>query len=242
MRHSSQVTRMTTPAKLNFTHDAALVQIGQAQQLATTLCGTLEINSSHCSKSITLPVPTIRLTFHGVSFTFRDNFHDLNLLVESTRDIALPLSFFYTAMSFAQYMEALSRKRNYSYEHWTDAEMDDPRILRVKRPNGTWSEVRGDEKDRWASRLNSVDWYVRDWSGGSMVAEGPVPFTEETFFYYTPTAYAEGIRPTPTPYMAPCKAFLNCLRDWETLERICAGIKEFLTPTAICHPTNSSRK
>lgn len=218
------------PSESSFTHPAALEQIGRASELNRRLGGELRLTGSHASKSIPLPVQAIELP--GVRFTFRDNFHDINLLVEADREVRLPLSFFYKPMTFADYMAAVKSKRNYSYQHWTDEEMADPRILRVPHPKGSWSEVCGAEKDRWTARMSDTSWYVRDWSGGSITAVGPVPFTEETVFYHAQTAHAQGIQSSALPYMEHSKIFMNCLRDWDELVRVCLGIVEHLKSEA----------
>ena len=212
---------MSTPI---FSHEAANSQIGKAHQLAARLgMPGFAIKSSHTSKGILLPVPT--LSIEGLSFTFRDNFHDLNLLVKSDREINMRLDFFYTPQSLDWYKENIDRNRNYSFRDWTDEEISDPRILRVQRKNGSWKEIEGDEKGRWNERMTSTAWYCNDWSGGELLYSGPCPFAEETLFYPAPNAYAEGISSHAKTYMGPCKEFLNYVNDWQELERLCIGIK-----------------
>lgn len=224
-----------TELMLQFPHDAARAQIIRAKDLARELGGgKLVINSQHYSKSIKLPVPTIILP--GLSFTFRDNFHDLNLLVECDKMMDIPLDFLYKPQSFEWYMEAINSKRGYSYRDWSDDEMNNPQVLRVQRKRGTpgWQEISGDEKDRWAERMTSTEWYTHDWSSGVLITTGPNnPFDASTTFYHAPRAYAEGIVCEPwarvsrgdfKPYTKPCKSFLNCINGWDEMVSICKGI------------------
>ena len=221
---------------IQFTHPAALQQIGQIHQLAQYLnAAAVDINHSHTSKSITLPVPTI--TMPGLTFMLRDNFHDLNLYVRADEVLNLPLSFFYKPRTFAWYQETIQSKRAYSFAAWTDDEMNDPRVLRVLRKNGNgWSEICGDAKDRWAARDRSTDWYSRDWSGGMLIHVGPVPFTDATVFYATGHAFAQGIPHPAKPYDGPCREFMNEVNDWEELTRLCLGIAEYVSTNKGAQP------
>lgn len=160
----------------------------------------------------------------GISYTCQNNFYDWNLLVESDKVIDMPLSFFYTLLTFAWYMENINEKRGYSFAGWTDEEMNDPRILRVQCSYG-WSKVSGEEKDRWDNRMTSTDWYDRDWSSGKLIAVGPNPFNEDTVFYSAPKAQAEGIKGFHEPYTGPCKAFILQLNTWEEVVNVCSSIK-----------------
>ena len=209
---------------IEFTHAAALQQIGLIQQLAARLGATFTVAHFHTSKSIKLPVPTIKLG--GLTLMLRDNFHDLNLYVKSDRVLTFPLNFFYQQPNdYAWYLGQIERKREYCFRDWTDDEVNDPRILRVLRKNGNgWSEIRGDEKDRWAARASSTAWYSQDWSSGELLTEGPTPFTNETVFYRAGRAYAEGIPAHAKPYSQPCCEFILALDSWEELTRIAVGV------------------
>ena len=158
--------------------------------------------------------------------------------------LPLPLSFFYKPRSFTWYQERIQSKRDYSFAGWTDEEMNDPRILRVKRfrdglglgASWWWSEVCGDAKDRWAARDRSTDWYSRDWSGGMLIHVGPVPFTDATVFYATGHAFAQGSPHPAKPYDGPCREFMNEVNDWEELTRLCLGIAEHVSTNKGAQP------
>lgn len=204
-------------------------QLSKWLQMAVRLnCPEISVSGTHTSKSLELPVMV--MNFDRVSFAARDNFHDVNVMVKSLASIDIPLSFFYEQHGFDWYQEAINKKRGYSFRDWTDDEINDHRILRVKRKNGNgWCEVKGDEKDRWTNRFNSTEWYVRDWSSGLLITEGPTPFDANTKFYDARQPFAEGIKcGTLKPYAGPCQEFINCLGGWNDLERIISGINAAL--------------
>jgi len=208
-----------------FTHAAALRQIEMINKLTRQLNAEVSIEHYHTSKSIKLPVPTI--TMPGLTFMVRDNFHDVNVYVRTDEELALPLTYFYTPLTFEWYCETVQSCREYSYRDWTDEEMNDPRILRVRRKNGNgWSEGNGAKKDRWIARDSSTAWYENDWSSGMLLTSGPVPFTADTVFYDARTAFGQGIPKCPKPYSGPCREFMNEVGDWAELTRICLGIAE----------------
>lgn len=213
---------------LTFPHEAAKRQLDKIALLAQQLDAGYTVDHFHTSKSIQLPVPTIRLP--GLVFMVRDNFHDLNLYVKSETEINLPLSFFYKPRNFEWYSDVIQKKRNYSFRDWSDEELNDLRILRVQRKNGNgWCEVEGEEKDRWLARASSTSWYTRDWSSGLLLTSGPSPFTDATTFYAAESAFGQGIPHHPQPYSGPCKEFLNCVDgNWDEVLRLCLGIKEHI--------------
>lgn len=158
--------------------EAALDQLKNFEQLATSFSVKPTVIATHTSKSIGLPV--VMLELKGGTVVIRDNFHDVNVAIAwrngfSSRLLASGL---FPAHDWEWYLNEINRKRNYTYRGWTDEEMDDPRILRVGviTPSGHahWSEVRGDAKDRWIDRLIDVSWYAKDWSSGYIVTDGPM--------------------------------------------------------------------
>lgn len=172
---------------------AALHQIAAFRGLADRMGGSCRVVETHTSKSIKLPVVEITGT-HG-RFLLRDNFHGWNLCCLWDFPPDLPYDEVYGARDWDWYLHQIERKRGYSFGGWTDEEMDDPRILRVQvtRENGTtyWKEVKGDEKDRWANRFVSTEWYTRDWSSGRILVDGPMgPGCK---MYVTGHCFAEGI-------------------------------------------------
>lgn len=183
------------------------------------------VSHNHTSKSINLPVATYewtRWTAEGkLMMRVRDNFHDINLLVMANSPIALPLDVFYKQRDFAWYQEEIEKTKKYCFRDWTDEELEDPRILRVKYKNGNgWRSISGTKKDRWTTRMESTEWYGNDWSGGELIPLGPVPFTDETVFYHAETAYAEGIPEHAGPYTGPCAKFILALNSWDELIRV----------------------
>lgn len=144
---------------------------------------------THTSKSIILPVVEIEGK-HG-RFLLRDNFYDINLCVVWDFAPAIHLSDVYPTLDWDWYTEQIERCAGYSWKGWSEEELADPRILRVQRPNGTWNEVLGAEKDRWNKRLEDPEWYGRDWSGGELIAEGSMG--PDVKLYRVDKAFLQGL-------------------------------------------------
>jgi len=177
-------------------------QFEKFQVLAEAIGEPMQVISHHTSKSIKLPVVAFRV--HNGWFILRDNFYGVNLCCLWDFAPTIPLSSLYATKDFAWYQEEMEKLRGYSYRGWTDDELADPRILRVRvHPLGVtegvgyWKVVTGDRKDRWAKRAEDTEWYSRDWSSGKLVPDGPRnddgTFGPDTVFYVTGHAYAEGI-------------------------------------------------
>lgn len=195
-----------------FNNQYSLGQINRMQELEDLLDCDVQVIGTHNSKSIALPV--VKYEKNGFEFSIRDNFYDVNLLVKSPEILDIPFSFLYLEKDFSWYQQQIDRKQNYSFQHWSKEEISDPRILRVKMPNGNWSEKKGDEKDRWSNRMSSTEWYGRDWSSGKLIHIGNIPFDKDSKFYHAGTAYAEGIKERAELYTKPCNKFIiSC--DWE---------------------------
>ena len=203
------VTSSPIKAQMFWKRDAER-QFEKFRELAAAFDEPLTVVGTHTSKSIQLPVVAFR-TRNGW-FVLRDNFHGLNLCCMWDFAPSLPLAALYTERDFAWYQGILARKRGYSYKGWTDEEMADPRILRVRvthdNGNSYWSKVRPEEKDRWAARQSSTEWFGQDWSSGKVLAIGPRDesgcFTEATKFYVAEHSFAEGISSVvPADALAP---------------------------------------
>ncbi len=160
------------------------------------------VANTHTSKSCRLPV--IAIDTAVASYVLRDNFHDVNLVVEACAPLTLPLNVFYERVNYDEYQAIMQRCRGYTYGVWSEEEMNHPGILRVARPNGSWSEVSGREKDSWLRRSFDTTWYSKDWSSGKLVPCDVVndkvaawpegrPFDASTIFYQMPRCYLEGI-------------------------------------------------
>ncbi len=182
---------------------AALDQIDAFEKTVVALAGrfrvTAEVVSSHCSKSITLPV--VMLSTNAGEFTLRDNFHDINLMVVLRSPTTLTLEQFFVGiqepLTWDWYLSEVERARKYSWREWSDEEMNDPRILRVRdKRTGVdmWGEKTSDEKDRWANRMSSPAWHSRDWSNGELTWDGD--FGPGVKLFHQGHAYAEGIKVT----------------------------------------------
>lgn len=182
---------------------AALEQINELEKavaaLATRFRVTAEVVGSHRSKSIDLPV--VKFSTDAGQFTLRDNFHDINLMAIPRGPSTLSLEQLFAGirepLTWEWYLAEIDRARGYSWREWSDEEINDPRILRVrdKRPGcDMWWEKKGDEKDRWAARMSSPAWYSRDWSSCEFAWDGD--FGPGVKLYRQDHAYAEGINVT----------------------------------------------
>lgn len=163
--------------------DRGARQLAEFQSIAESVGGTMQHVSQHMSKRLILPV--VKITVRGGFFMLRDNFHDVNVYVEWDGPLNVAYADFCESHDFAWYQDQMSSCRGYVFRSWLDEEMDDPRILRVKHPNGHWSNVEADFKDKWARRYESTDWYS-GWSSGTLVKDGDV-------FYVVKRAFAEGM-------------------------------------------------
>lgn len=184
---------------------AALEQIDQFEKmvvaLSTRIRVTAEVVGSHRSKSIDLPV--VMLSTDAGKFTLRDNFHDINLMAILRDPSTLSLEQLFVdiqePLTWEWYLAEIDRARNYSWREWTDEEMNDPRILRVKdkRPGvDMWWEKKGEEKDRWAVRMANPAWFSRDWSSDEITWDGS--FGPGVKLFRQGHAHAEGIKVTTT--------------------------------------------
>ncbi len=186
-----------------FWRGAALEQIDQFEKSIAAFAArfrvTAEVVGSHRSKSIELPV--VKLSTDAGEFTLRDNFHDVNLMAVLRGPSTLSLEQLFAGiqepLTWGWYLAEIERARGYSWSEWTDEEMNDPRILRVrdKRPGcDMWWEKKGAEKDRWAARMTSPAWYSHDWSHGEFAWDGD--FGPGVKLYRQDYAHAEGIKVT----------------------------------------------
>lgn len=180
--------------------EAATRQIDEFEKaiaaFASRFRATAEVVGSHRSKSIDLPV--IKLSTDAGEFTLRDNFHDVNLMAILRAPSTLSLEQLFAGirepLTWEWYLSEIDRARGYSWREWTDEEMNDPRILRVRdrRPGcDMWWEKKGAEKDRWAARLSNPAWYIYDWSSCEFAWDGD--FGPGVKLYRQDYAHAEGI-------------------------------------------------
>lgn len=186
-----------------FWHTAALSQIDQFERVIANVAQRhrlkAEVVSTHRSKSIELPV--VKLTTDAGEFTLRDNFYDVNLMAILNRPATLSLREFFQDVqeptTWDWYLEQIAAARGYSWRAWTDEELADPRILRVrdKRPGvDLWWDTTPDKKARWMSRLVDPAWYSHDWSHDAVTWEGG--FGPGVELFIQGYAYAEGITVT----------------------------------------------
>lgn len=178
-------------------------QMEALTNLVETMGGDARVVSTHTSKSILLPV--VQIETNNGRFLLRNNFYDWNLCCLWDFVPKLAYGDLYPSRDWTWYLGVIDKKRNYSYRGWTDEEMEDPRILRVKVPNqdntnSYWSKVRdGEEKDRWIDRMTDTSWYGRDWSGGKLLVEGEMG--PDCTFFIAEKSFAEGISAV-VPYNA----------------------------------------
>jgi len=179
---------------------AALEQIDAFEKVVGALAKrariTAEVVGSHRSKSIDLPV--VKLSTDAGDFTLRDNFHDINLMAILRTTTTLSLEQFFVGiqepLTWEWYLAEIERARGYSWREWSDEEMNDPRILRVrdKRPGCDMWWVKGpEENDRWLNRMTNPAWYSHDWSSGEFTWDGV--FGPGVKLFRQDHAYAEGI-------------------------------------------------
>lgn len=180
---------------------AALDQIERFELIFAGLAKRLHVAAqvvgSHRSKSIDLPV--VMISTNTGEFTLRDNFHDVNLMAILRQPSSLTLEQLFSGiqepMTWDWYLSEIERARNYSWREWSDEEMRDPRILRVRVKRADtemWWDKKPDEKDRWANRMSSPAWYGRDWSSCELVWDGE--FGPGVKLYRQGRAHAEGIK------------------------------------------------
>jgi hypothetical protein len=201
--HTINIDKFKEVAPEMFWRGAALDQIDKFEKtvaaLAKRLRVTAEVVGSHRSKSIDLPV--VKLSTDAGEFTMRDNFYDINLMAvlrgPSTLSLKQLFADIQEPLTWEWYLAEIDRARNYSWREWTDEEMNDPRILRVRdKRDGTnmWWEKKSDEKDRWQNRMSNPAWYNRDWASNEITWDDA--FGPGVELFCQGHAYAEGIKVT----------------------------------------------
>lgn len=155
-----------------------------------------EVVGSHRSKSIDLPV--VKVTTPAGEFTLRDNFYDINLMVILKSPATLSLEQLFEGvkepLTWEWYLNEIERARGYSWAQWTDEEMNDPRILRVRDKRfgyDMWWEKTSAEKDRWAKRMTDPAWHSNDWSRSEFTWDGS--FGPGVKLFLQDYAHAQGI-------------------------------------------------
>lgn len=191
-----------TPSALMFWYGAFVDQIDQWQALGVRVGQPLFVVGTHRSKSIDLPV--VRVELPDGFMLLRDNFYDVNIHVDSEAPLALDAAVLYETMTWEQYLHNIERCRGYTYRGWTDEQMNDPCVLRVRveRFDGTfyWSEVSGAKKNRWLARMTNQEWYNRDWSSEELLTDGV--FGPDATIYVARRAFSEGL-PSAGVYRPP---------------------------------------
>lgn len=186
--------------------------------IATHVDGNLTIINTHTSKGERLPV--VKIDCGNINFTIRDNFYSINLGIELEEDFVFPYAYFYEHEDMDWYNDEMLRKKDYTFEGWTEEEINDPRILRVFIKNRYWSEVSGAEKDRWLDRYKSVEWYNKDWSSTNLIK-----FRD--MFVKAEYAFCEGMRDFEKlqPYVPGMTKFVVCVDSYKKLEEIIRDMK-----------------
>lgn len=216
---------------------AALRQIAAFEALAERLDVELHNVSAHRSKSIELPV--VKLTVRGTDFFIRDNFYDQNVCIVAPEPIDLTLSQILrdiqSAQSWDWYLNEIARCRNYTWNYFTDEEMDDPRLLRVfklhkhAKPGDKpmeWS-VNAAQKDRWLKRMTDPVWWTKDWSSGTLSWSGA--FAPGVEIFIQPRPYMQGIEEVvpseaSKPFQPGCRMFALALDSLTQVEALIRNI------------------
>jgi hypothetical protein len=229
MQHIIDIEKFKEVAPQMLWRGAAVDQIEKLESAVATLTRrlrlTAEVVGSHRSKSIDLPV--VMLSTDVGQFTLRDNFSDVNLMAILSHPANLTLDRFFAdiqePLTWEWYLSQVDRARGYSWREWTDEEMSDPRILRVRdKRSSTWWEKTGAEKDRWLNRMFSPAWHSIDWSSGDLTWDGE--FGPGVRLYHQGHAYAEGIKVT-TSNRKYLKGVSDFIISTNTLESAVAMIE-----------------
>lgn len=200
-------------------HAAFFKQIERWQVLGARIGQPLFVVNTHRSKSIDLPV--VRVETATGHMLLRDNFYDVNIHVDSEVPLVLDMALLHEPMTWDQYLHDVERCRGYRYRDWTDKQMDDPCVLRVRaeRTDGTfyWSEVSGAVKDRWIMRMNSPEWYCRDWSSAELLTNGV--FGPDSPIYVARRAFSEGL-PDAGVYRPPSSRKFTAAVDHDKTDAV----------------------
>lgn len=174
-------------------YEAAEAQRSQWEQLEADLGAPVEVSGHHTSKSAQLPVIKVLLPSLGVAYV-RDNFYNVVLGLNLEKECPLTAEQTGRLLSWSEYVDNIQRCRNYTYRGWSDSEMADPLIVSVyvRREDGGShiSSVKAETKWRWVNRMESPEWYVHDWSGGRIMAQGPMPGCD---FWHFDQVWGEGM-------------------------------------------------
>lgn len=218
-------TRTATPHDSKIVNSNAIDQLRAVEALIDSvgLPASWSVVGTHRSKGVELPVVTIEYQHLGVSFTLRDNFHDVNVLVRSDLPIAPSLPDLYEEHNLEWYQIAIARKFGYTYRGWTEEQADNPSVHNL---GGKGIPRTPEEAARWMARNYSCEWYSKDWSSGVLIPTGPDgatlweverPFDHGTRFFLAHRCFLEGIEckgDEGLPYSGkPVKAFSFCYNN-----------------------------
>lgn len=210
--------------------DNALHQLEEFRELSRNLGMAFDVVGHHTSKSIRLPV--VRAQEGGVRFFLRDNFYDINVCVMGCFPFEFPCAELLAGIcpehDWAWYLNEIERCRGYTWKFFSDEEMEDPRILRVRPPGSEhWYSIDPDRKDRWLRRMIDPEWWSEDWAGGTITTDDPFGPGARLFVQSRP--YLEGIanhsdvqiNPQATkPYRKGCSAFALAVANTTAAEAL----------------------
>lgn len=197
---------------------AALEQLKGFEDLAGRLGAEIHVVGNHMSKSI--PLPVVGFQIGDNMFFLRDNFYDVNLCVRAKDPVELPLAdLLHDACEehdWNWYLGEIARCRGYTWDYFTDEEMEDPDIICVRKPHKldpsrmmNWSVLR-DEKDRWLKRMTDPSWFCHDWSHDVICWEGEFGPGARLFIQSYP--FAEGVQHLVPAYAL--KPYVRGVRDF----------------------------
>lgn len=190
---------------------SALEQLRYFEGLANSLGVECRAVGSHYSKSVELPVVLFERE-DGVRFYLRDNFYDVNVSVVSPASIERPLGdlLAHSKKDWDWYLTEVERCEGYSWRGDRDERYDPAKI------------------DRWGRRLESPEWWGRDWSSGVISYEGT--FGPGAALYVQPYTFAGGIEDAVScqekalgalkPYRPGCHAFIAAMGREQVAEFI----------------------
>lgn len=214
------------------------------QDLADKLGVDATVVGTHMSKSCTLPV--VRLDFPNGYVLLRDNFYDVEMAVVWNFAPKLAYRDVYGEPRYwTWYQEQMENCKGYSWQGWSDEELLDERITRVRRTNlggHTWWDNKTPEaKARWIKRETDPEWHTRDWASGQILWEGTESFGPDAALFVATRCFLQGMEELlpfdgKGHYVHGKKEFVVSLY-WTTVEPLISKLQKMRPPKANYPPT-----
>lgn len=196
---------------------AVTAQFDRLKKLAGDHDLPAAVIGTHTSKSCTLPVAFFRLAPEAW-LAVRDNFHDTNVIVRLPHDCDLTAEeLFGEGKDWDWYRAKMARCEGYTWRGWSQEELEDERITRVKAPTsdgkGTfWNNTTPEKKARWLARMTDPSWMTHDWSEGDLFVVGDMG--PSAIFYEQPTCFAEGMHEALEAALPPQENIRAYFKPW----------------------------